>query len=160
VGTSNSYGGAGGGTPLIPTWLTPDTEGGATPPNGSEMPAGDVPPAPKLAPVPQAGDAKRFSSARGNFTRFVTSGGTDRKSLGRALSSYVSTSVGGSRTAARRMAISSQATSRLADFLSTASTAGVRDALRSIGLENLAGAFNWGNPPGYHGVHLPARRFD
>jgi hypothetical protein len=37
------------------------------------------------------------------------------------------------------MAFSSQATGRLANFLANASSAGVRDGLRSIGLERLAG---------------------
>ncbi len=146
MGTSNSYGGAGGGTPLIPTWLTPDTDGQTQPPDdpetvpGPALPApGQIPPAPKLVPVPPAGDPKRFSTARGNFTRFVTSGGTDRRSLGRSLSRYVSTAMGGGGTAGKRMALSSRVTSRLAHFLSTASTAGVREALRSVGLERLAG---------------------
>ena len=146
MGTSNSYGGAGGGTPLIPTWLTPDSDGQPQPADGpdtlpgSPPPApGQIPPAPKLVPVPPTGDPKRFSTARRNFTRFVTSGGTDRRSLGRSLSSYVSTAMGGGGTAAKRMALSSRATSRLADFLSTASTVGVREALRSVGFERLAG---------------------
>jgi hypothetical protein len=47
--------------------------------------------------------------------------------------------MGGGRTAAQRMAFSSQATGRLADFFSNASSVGVREALRSIGLERLAG---------------------
>lgn len=146
MGTSNSYGGAGGGTPLIPTWLTPDSDGQPQPSDGPETPGapippapGQIPPPPKLVPVPPSGDPKRFSTARGNFTRFVTSGGRDRRSLGRSLSSYVSTAMGGGGTAAKRMALSSRATSRLANFLSTASTAGVREALRSVGLERLAG---------------------
>ena len=29
MGTSNAYGGAGGGTPLIPSWLQGDSDGGA-----------------------------------------------------------------------------------------------------------------------------------
>jgi hypothetical protein len=89
--------------------------------------------------LPPSGDPRRFSNPRSNFTRFVTSGGTDRRSLGRALSGYVSNSMGGARTAARRLAPSTQATSRLANFLSQASSGGVQNALRSVGLERLAG---------------------
>ena len=166
MGTSNSYGGAGGGTPLIPSWLKPDQSdgGGGEPPvlhppaeadavpapdggpptapspDGAASPKpGEAPSAPKLTPMPTGGDAKRYTAARSNFTRFVNSGGQDRRALGRALSSYVGTSMSGGGSAARRMAPSSQATGRLANFLGTAATSGVREALRSIGLERLAG---------------------
>ena len=165
MGTSNSYGGTGGGTPLIPSWLGSDQSDGGRgappvvpPSDGNDAPSpangappdaspdgvtppqpGGVPAASKLVPMPTAGDANRFTAARSNFTRFINSGGQDRRALGRALSSYVGTSMGGSRSAARRMVPSSEAATRLADFLGTAATSGVREALRSIGLERLAG---------------------
>lgn len=47
--------------------------------------------------------------------------------------------MGGSSTAAERMAPSRQSTARLADFLGNAAASGVPEALRSIGLERLAG---------------------
>ncbi len=139
MGTSNSYGGAGGGTPLIPSWLDPvNVDGAGVSPASPELPNG--PPAPpKLSPIPKLGDANRYTAARSNFTRFINSGGQDRQSLGRALSSYVGTSMGGGGTAGRRMAPSSQSTSRLANFLGNAAASGVKDALRSIGMERLAG---------------------
>lgn len=151
MGTSSSNKGAGGDTPLIPTWLGSGEDGGSPPPRAPNLPPEAQPPAappfppgpalppPVLPPLPVPGDPKRFTAARNNFTRFITSGGTDRRSLGRALSGYVSNSMGGGRTAARRMAPSAQATGRLADFLTTASTSGLREALRSVGLERLAG---------------------
>lgn len=145
MGTSNAYGGAGGGTPLIPSWLsgggagTGTGAGGGTPtpsPDGSP-PA--VPSAPAPRPKAPAGASDRFTSARSNFTRFVSSGGTDRKSLGRAVSRYVSKSAGGSQSAAQRMGSSRSVGAGLVQFLNDASASGVRRALRTLNLESLAG---------------------
>ncbi len=148
MGTSTAYGGPGGGTPLIPSWLG-DTEGGdppASPPGdgaGSEgkPPAdGSTPPVPpNRPPIPQMADPQRFSGARNSFTRFAGSGGGDRANLGRAVSRYVSTSTGGARRAAQRMGASRGAGARLLGFLADAQTRGVREALRALNLESLAG---------------------
>jgi hypothetical protein len=161
VGTSNSYGGSGGGKPLIPSWLS-DGDGagdpqpappapGTQPPIGGEgtvppvpgvqpsIDGGGGPASPTLPPVPPAGDPRRYTAARNNFTRFLSSGGSDRRSLGRALSQYVSNSSGGSRSAARRMAVARQSTAQLANVLGSAIAGNAPAALRSIGLERLAG---------------------
>src|SRR5262245_3003769 len=106
MGTSSAYGGPGGGTPLIPSWLdsgdgapaSPDgtPPGGADPtpaPDGPKVPSPPVspaPPPPQLPPIPVPSDSGRFTAARNNFSRYAGSGGSDRKSLGRALSNYVS----------------------------------------------------------------------
>src|SRR5690606_26305012 len=99
MGTSNAYGGAGGSTPLIPSWLQGDGDGGigagAGADDGTQPASPDgsppaVPPAPAPRPTAPAGASDRFTSARNNFTRFVSSGGSDRRSLGRAVSQYVS----------------------------------------------------------------------
>lgn len=153
MGTSNAYGGAGGGTPLIPSWLQGDDGGG-----GGTAPAGDgaqpasapgappsaappsVPPAPAPRPaVPVPGNSDRFTAARTSFSRFASSGGSDRRGLGRAVSRYVSTAVGGSRRAAQRMGSSRGAGAGLVRFLNDASANGVREALRALNLESLAG---------------------
>jgi hypothetical protein len=164
MGTSNSYGGSGGGKPLIPTWLSDGggSDGPQPPPAGPAQkpqqltPGGDgvanplpavlpsvngvnVPTPPTRPPVPPAGDPRRYTSARNNFTRFVSSGGRDRKSLGRALSQYVSNSSGGSRNAARRMAVSRRSTAQLAGILNSAIGGNAPAALRSIGLDRLVG---------------------
>jgi hypothetical protein len=157
MGTSNSYGGAGGGTPLIPSWLgggggmAPD--GGAppgpmpaAPPTGPQPPPGPeqgapppVPAAPSFPAMPAAGAGDRFGAARNNFSRFARSGGSDRRNLGRAVSNYVSTASGGSRVAAQRMGASRDAGSRLVGFLSGVAANGPREALRALNLANLAG---------------------
>ncbi|QUS59050.1 Qat anti-phage system associated protein QatB [Pseudovibrio brasiliensis] len=154
MGTSNAFGGAGGGTPLIPSWLD-DAAGGSgalapSPGNNGDGANGDdggepspntpVPDAPaprKTTPAPGASD--RFTSARTNFSKFSRSGGNDQKSLGRAASNYVSKSVGGARQAARRMGSSRTSGAGLVNFLNSASFNGAREALRSLNLDGLAG---------------------
>lgn len=144
MGTSTAYKGPGGGTPLIPSWLGSDD--GDNPPSipaapGGATPAPDlVPPAPANRPaMPAPADPNRFMSARNNFTRFAHSGGRDRASLGRAVSSYVSTSTGGARQAAQRMGASRGAGARLLGFLTDVQALGAREALRTLNLEGLAG---------------------
>lgn len=141
MGTSTAYGGPGGGTPLIPSWL--DNEAPASPPDNDtgsddQQPTEPLTP-PNRPPIPNAADPQRFSSARNNFTRFAGSGGTDRASLGRAISKYVSTSSGGARQAAQRMGASRGASARLLGFLADAQARGVNEALHSLDLESLAG---------------------
>lgn len=154
MGTSTAYGGPGGSTPLVPSWLGAG-EGGPTPP---AAPVSPLPTAPNAAPpgaaplsqtaptaqpsrpaIPPSGDADRFTAPRSNFTRFAHSAGTDRRSLGRAVSGYVSRSSGGARQAAQRMGASRGSGARLLGFLSDAQARGVTEALRSLNLEGLAG---------------------
>jgi hypothetical protein len=129
MGTSNANSGQGGGTPLIPSWLPaddsppPTPEPPADPPTTNPSPEAPppVPTPPPLPPIPPPAAGDRFTGARNNFSRFAGSGGTDRASLGRSLSHYVSTASGGSRTAAQRMARSPAsgvplAESGIADF--------------------------------------------
>lgn len=160
MGTSSAFGGARGTTPLVPSWLDEPAGGGGSsappaapavsapandpgaPPSAPSAPAA-TPSAPAVAPPAAAagagGSADRFTAARSNLSRFVRSGGSDRKSLGRAVSNYVSRSAGGSRNAARRMGASRGAAGRLVNFLNTAQAQGVREALRTLNLEGLAG---------------------
>ncbi len=154
MGTSNAYGGPGTGTPLIPSWLGPaggdgagpdggEPDGGGADPNSdngeSRNPAQTASPSPARIPIPPPAAPQRFSNARGNFSRFTSSGGSDRRSLGRGVSRYVSTSSGGSRQAAQRMGASRTAGANFLGFLSQASAGGAREALRALKLEHLAG---------------------
>lgn len=146
MGTSTAYGGPSGGTPLVPSWLG-DADGAApspapnTPrPDGQPAPDGNTPPVPpNRPPIPRPADPQRFAGARSSFTRYAGSGGSDRASLGRAVSKYVSTSAGGSRQAAQRMGASRTSGARLLGFLTDAQARGVREALRALNLETLAG---------------------
>jgi len=147
MGTSNGNGGQGGRTPLVPSWLpsddlpapAPQPAPDGTPPDQDPADGPPVPLPPPLPPIPPAADADRFTAARSNFSRFVSSGGSDRASLGRALSQYVSTSSGGSRAAAQRMGSSRAAGAQLLGFLSSAVANGTAQALRALNLQNLAG---------------------
>jgi len=156
MGTSSSYGGSGGGTPLVPSWLDGGGDGGgdaddgggdgAPPSTDGDEPGGDagdtpsVPRAPEPRPVaPAPGAADRFTAARSNFSRFTSSGGSDRRSLGRAVSNYVSKSAGGSRSASQRMGSARGAGAGLVGFLNDAVTRGATEALRTLNLEGLAG---------------------
>ena len=162
MGTSSSFGGAGSGTPLVPSWLqdaggAAGTAGGApvdgggdgaggaqpTPQPGSPpaaAPGAGAPPAPAPRPVtPVAGPSARFTAARTAFSKFASSGGSDRRNLGRAVSQYVSTASGGAGRAAQRMGSSQRVGAGLINFLNTAATAGVQQALRSLNLDSLAG---------------------
>jgi hypothetical protein len=149
MGTSTAYGGPGGDTPLVPSWLGGGDGGdapGAPPgagPDGPPSPDGagqPVPPAPpNRPPLPKVADPQRFTGARTNFTRFAGSGGSDRVALGRAVSKYVSTSAGGARQAAQRMGASRTAGTRLLGFMADAQARGLREALRSLDLESLGG---------------------
>ena len=151
MGTSNAFGGASGGTPLVPSWLEDGgSDGGAQsdpPADGSgdnAPPSGEDPAAPPAAPPerpapPMPGETDRYTSARTNFTRYARSGGDDRRSMGRAVSQYVSRSTGGAAQAARRMESSRGAASRLAGVLGRVGNEGIGEVLRSLDLEGLAG---------------------
>lgn len=146
MGTSSSYGGPGGATPLVPSWV--DDHGAASPaalpaevgaPVGEPTPA-DTTSVPDLTvpqPLPPPG---RFAGPRGNLTRFANSGGIDRRSLGRAVSGYVAGASGGAALAARRMGASRRAAARLLGFLSDARAHGVPAALRALDLDALVGS--------------------
>jgi hypothetical protein len=147
MGTSNAYGGPGGGTPLIPSWLEPPAgpigpspgDGGipAIPTPGQPLPSPMQPPA--LPPIPPPAEPGRYRAPRGNFSRYASSGGGDRRNLGRALSRYVSGSSGGAGQAARRMGASRTAGANLISFLRDAAARGTQEALRALRFDRLVG---------------------
>jgi len=148
MGTSSGFGGQGGRTPLVPSFVGDEeappaaASDGATldgAPTDGARPPGQLPAPPQRPPIPPIGDPGRFSAPRNNFSRFAGSGGRDRASLGRAVSQYVSSSTGGARGAAARMGSARSAGSRLLGFLSDAAARGAAEALRSLNLEALAG---------------------
>lgn len=148
MGTSNANGGQGGDTPLIPSWLSagggpspapPPPSPPPDPPQPGPTPPAPIPAPPTLPPIPPSAAANRFRTPRNNFSRFASSGGTDRGSLARSLAQYIAGSSGGSRTAAQRMARSPASGAPLLNFLSGAVANGPREALRALNLERLAG---------------------
>lgn len=146
MGTSTSNKGARGkDTPLVPTWLDSDAtfaEPSAIDPTGGSSPIPapqDIPAPPSYPTIPPAADPNRFRLPRSNFSRFARSGGSDRASLGRAVSGYIKQSSGGPRNAARSMGSSRKAGARLLGVLSDVAQRGVQEVLRSLKLESLAG---------------------
>lgn len=146
MGTSSAFEGQGGHTPLIPSWLDEPHEAPGSDASTSAEEPSNVPgqSTDSLGPLAQNGmppiaDPNRFTAARSNFTRFARSGGRDRANLGRAISRYVGSSVGGSHSAAARMGSSRGSAGRLAGFLADAARRGAVEALRALNLEALAG---------------------
>ena len=123
MGTSTPFGGPGNKSPLIPSWLEGDDS---------------IAPADK-PPIPAAGEDRRLSVARGNMTRFAGSGGSDRASLGRALSDYVRKS-GSARQAAQRMGASRTTGVNLIGFLNSLGAQGLDATLQEFNLSAMAGA--------------------
>jgi hypothetical protein len=99
-----------------------------------------VPNPPPNRPAPAApAIPNRFQAARTNLTRFARSGGSDRASLGRAVSNYVSRTTGGAANAAQRMGASRPAGAKLFGFLSDVGNRGAAQALAALDLQGLAG---------------------
>lgn len=146
MGTSSAYGGPSGNTPLVPSWLG---GGDGTSPEGGAPEGDDIQglgeggnPTPQdqpVPPIPAVGGNNRFQTPRTNFTRFSNSGGSDRASLGRAVSGYISSASGGHRQAAQRMGSSRSSGARLAGVLSGIRSEGLDETLRALDLGELAG---------------------
>lgn len=147
MGTSNAYGGPGGGTPLVPTWLGSGNAEPASPPAGPQPDSGNPdsgtpetnPAQPERPPIQTPPNTGRFTTARNNLSRFASSGGNNRSNLGRAVSKYVSSASGGAKQASMRMGSSRGSGARLLNFLSDVRARGVDKALQKLNLASLAG---------------------
>ncbi len=151
MGTSSSFKGQSGDTPLIPSWLNDNDSlynGTGGEPNASAEtqsvqnnihPDPSQSPAQANIPIPTIADRLRFTAARKNFSRYIKSGGDDRRSLGRAVSHYIGASLGGPRTAAIRLGSARVASSRLISFLADAVNRGADAALKALNLDALVG---------------------
>lgn len=147
MGTSTPYGGPRGNNPLVPTWqdnLPPANSPPPTKPPEQDKNSPKIPPKTfetsplDKTPLPPT-QADRFRSPRNNFSRFAKSGGSDRSSLGRAVSGYVSTSSGNARTAARRMGASRRTAAGVIGFLTDVQKNGAQQALNALNLQSLSG---------------------
>ena len=128
MGTSTHNGGQKGGTPLVPSWLeqpdvNPQNENGLGP-DGSQ--------------IPPVGDADRFRTPRGEFTRYINSGGRD-SSLGRkSVSNYIRNSLGGSSNATQRMGAARSSSARLLNVAGVFASGGARAVEQYLSIENLS----------------------
>ena len=147
MGTSKSYGGPGSG--LVPSWvddpapparpvppsqsIAPTAPGQSVPEDGTP---GLQPTAPSQPAQPDRAGTGAYSSAKRKFSSFARNGGSSE--LGGALRRYVHSS-GGSAKAARRMGAARGTGGRLLGVIRDAERAGLGEALRSRGLDNLVG---------------------
>jgi len=145
MGTSSSFRGAGSSTPLLPTWADPPVgipqPSLTLPQPGSQVLLSDVagPALPKRPDIVPDLQGPRFRAPRVNFTHYVASSGTDRRSLGRALSGHIRSVSGGTRTATRRMYPSRRAASNLLGVLHDIRDNGIEKTLQSLNLGRLTG---------------------
>lgn len=128
LGTSTHNGGQKGSTPLVPSWLEQSDENTQTETtqegNGNQ--------------IPPLGDASRFTIPRGEFTRYINSGGRDR-SLGRkSVSNYIRNSLGGSSNATQRMGAARSSTARLLNIANAFASGGARAVEHYLSVENLS----------------------
>lgn len=128
MGTSTSNRGQNGNTPLIPSWLVDIDQ-----PPGRSQPE-------QLQPEQlQIADSKRFKAPRGNFTRYVNSGGSGGEYLHRATSSYVRHSLRGSSNATIRLGSARISTTRLVSVFSSFIERGISDTSRDYKLGEIIG---------------------
>jgi hypothetical protein len=92
-----------------------------------------------LPPLPPPPPADRFRSARGNFSRFAGSGGSDVRALRRGVRDYVRSGAGGSRNATARMGASRTAASAIVGVFRDFQRDGIAATLRRLNLGELAG---------------------
>lgn len=148
MGTSSSFGGQTGKTPLVPTWLQTPSEPGVNEPSPTaqgeivpELPTTSKPELPpqKIPVISSVVNPNRFIASRNNFTRFATSGGRSHSSLRQAISHYVRTSTGGSRNAMQRLGAARSTGAKFVGFLTDVQNLGSHEALRALNLEGLVG---------------------
>ena len=128
MGTSTHNGGQKGGTPLVPSWLhEPD-----------ENMQNETPQGVNGNQIPPIGDADRFTAPRGEFTRYINSGGRD-SSLGRkSVSNYIKNSLGGSSNATQRIGAARSSTARLLNIAGAFASGGARAVEQYLSVENLS----------------------
>ncbi|HBG62164.1 MAG: hypothetical protein A2Y03_00560 [Omnitrophica WOR_2 bacterium GWF2_38_59] len=138
MGTSSSNPGQKPSTPLLPNWS--DSAPPVDPqipiqPGGNDKNGKDKQP-PEVTPK---GFDNRFRQPRSDFTRYLSSGGRSKSSLGSAISRCIASGYGGAGTAARRMTASRYAASNLMTYLSDIKREGLDATLKKISKENLIG---------------------
>jgi hypothetical protein len=149
MGTAGSSRGSGSNTSLVPTWLNEPPSGplpGADPAvlpgddpegGGQQSPDNDGSPArPVIQPPPER---ERFRGARGNFSSFARSGGSDGPALRRAVRDYVRSGTRGSGNAVTRMGSSRAAASNALGVFRGFQRDGVQDTLLRLNLGYLVG---------------------
>lgn len=126
MGTSTHNGGQKGGTPLVPSWLEqPDS-------NSQNEPSNDI------NPIPPVGDADRFRAPRGEFTRYINSGGRNGGLGRKSVSNYVKNSLGGSSNATQRMGAARSSSARLLNIAGAFAAGGAQAVEKYLSIDDLS----------------------
>ncbi|MEW9123837.1 MAG: Qat anti-phage system associated protein QatB [Thermotaleaceae bacterium] len=120
MGTSTSNQGQSGRTPLVPSWLDDENN------NDNNT-------------IPAQADSERFRVPRGDFTRYVNSGGRDSGNLHKSVSQYIKQSLGGAKNATSRLGASRTSTARLMSVVSSIAGRGIAETSKVFGLGDLMG---------------------
>lgn len=127
MGTSTHNGGQKGGTPLVPSWLEQldiNTQEGSGNAEGNQ--------------VSPMGDADRFRAPRGEFTRYINSGGRDSGSGKKSISNYISRSLGGSTNATQRMGSARSSSARLLSVAGAFAAGGAKAVEQLLSINDLS----------------------
>jgi len=128
MGTSTHNEGQRGRTPLVPSWLDQ--------PDANEQNQNFV--GTNSSQIPPLGSEDRFRVPRGEFTRYINSGGRD-SGLGRkSVSNYIRHSLGGSSNATRRMGAARNSAAKLLNVAGAFASGGVRAVEQYLSIENLS----------------------
>lgn len=129
MGTSTHNGGQKGGTPLIPSWLEPPTDDL----NKNGVTGNDV------NPIPPLGTEDRFMVPRGEFTKYINSGGRNSSQGRKSISTYVKHSLGGSANATKRLGSARSSSARLLNIAGVFASGGPRAVEQYLSINNLSG---------------------
>lgn len=135
MGTSSSFGGPKGSSPLVPSWLA-DSSSETNPGVDTQDPIQ----APEQKPIPPPpSDPNRFRPGRTKMTAFAKSNGSAIGLLAAAIGSAVAAGAGGARQARARVPASREAAVRLLGLVDQVSRGQEAEALHAFNLEELQG---------------------
>lgn len=125
MGTSTHNSGQKGKTPLVPSWLQDTEPSVGTLPDNVDVTA-------------QIGNQNRFTAPRGEFTRYINSGGYSSGMARKSISNYVKNSMGGSRNATQRLGSARNSTAKLLNIASAFASGGAHAVEQYLSISNLA----------------------
>jgi len=139
MGTSNSYGGPGNRSSLLPPWADDETDSFLNPQVDEEQAdkgdsSEETPSTPLNANPETSFPVSNWATTSRYFGEYISGGGEG--SLGKTLGSY-SKSKGGPRLATKSSRAGRRSTMKLGGFLSNVSTGGIRVATENLGLSSI-----------------------
>lgn len=140
MGTSRSYDGPTGHTPLLPPWAPPAPPDGAPDEDGppEEAPDGTPEEAPEDIVPPPTAPRPTWSSPKRAMSRYASTGGRDTGYIRRAGRGFVAAQ-GGARVAAAGSVSGRRSAARLGGALAAAVADGAAGLLRFLGAQHVGG---------------------